>query len=74
MAPAGGTIGVEQPAGIRLIVSDFGGVICTFDYRIFCERLAERIGKSGDEIYAVVYGNDLQADFERGRLTGTIGQ
>jgi glucose-1-phosphatase len=70
MAPAGGTIGVEQSAGIRLIVSDFGGVICTFDYRIFCERLAGRIGKSADEIYAVVYGNDLQADFERGRLTG----
>ena len=31
-----------QDSPIRLIISDFGGVICTFDYRIFCERLAER--------------------------------
>ena len=59
-----------QGPPIRLIISDFGGVICTYDYRIFCGRLAERIGKSGDEIYAAVYGNDLQADFERGRLMG----
>jgi putative hydrolase of the HAD superfamily len=70
MAPAGGTIGVEQSAGIRLIVSDFGGVICTFDYRIFCERLARKIGRSAEEIYAVVYGNDLQVQFERGRVSG----
>ena len=55
---------------IRLIISDFGGVICTFDYRIFCERLARRIAKGADAIYALVYGNDLQAEFERGRLTG----
>jgi len=59
-----------QGSPIRLIISDFGGVICTFDYRIFCGRLAERIGRSTDEIYDEVFGNDLQADFERGRLTG----
>ena len=57
-------------AAIRLIVSDFGGVICTFDYRIFCERLARKIGRSAEEIYAVVYGNDLQVQFERGRVSG----
>jgi putative hydrolase of the HAD superfamily len=55
---------------IRLIVSDFGGVICTYDYRIFCERLARRIARNTDEIYAAVYGNDLQAEFEQGHLTG----
>jgi glucose-1-phosphatase len=61
-------MGQEPP--IQLIISDFGGVICTFDYRIFCDRLAERIGKNADEIYAMVFGSNLQADFERGRLMG----
>jgi FMN phosphatase YigB (HAD superfamily) len=61
---------MEQKSPIRLIISDFGGVICTFDYRIFCGRLADRIGRGADEIYAVVFGNNLQSEFERGRLTG----
>jgi len=61
-------MGVET--GIRLIISDFGGVICTFDYRIFCARLAHRIGRDAEEIYAAVYGSDLHAQFEQGRLTG----
>ncbi|OGB93632.1 MAG: hypothetical protein A2Z31_06050, partial [candidate division NC10 bacterium RBG_16_65_8] len=61
---------MDERSTIRLIISDFGGVICTFDYRIFCERLARRIGGSAEEIYALVYGSDLQAEFERGRLTG----
>jgi len=61
-------MGIETP--IRLIVSDFGGVICTFDYRIFCRRLAQRIGGDADEIYAAVYHGDLHAEFEQGHLTG----
>jgi FMN phosphatase YigB (HAD superfamily) len=61
---------MEQSAGIRLIVSDFGGVICTFDYRIFCERLAHRIGRTADEVFARVFGGDLQLAFERGALSG----
>ena len=59
-----------EETAIRLVISDFGGVICTFDYRIFCERLARRIGKGAEEIYAAVYGSDLHAQFEQGRLTG----
>ena len=55
---------------IRLIVSDFGGVICTYDYRIFCERLARRVARSTDEIFTAVYGSDLQAEFEQGHLMG----
>jgi putative hydrolase of the HAD superfamily len=61
-------MGVET--GIRLIISDFGGVICTFDYRIFCRRLARRIGRDAEEIYAAVYDGDLHAKFEQGRLSG----
>lgn len=59
-----------QETAIRLIISDFGGVICTFDYRIFCRRLAGRIGRDAEEIYAAVYDSDLHAEFEQGRLTG----
>jgi putative hydrolase of the HAD superfamily len=55
---------------IRLVVSDFGGVICAFDYWAFCDRLARRLGKDSEEIYAAVYRNNLQVEFERGRLTG----
>jgi putative hydrolase of the HAD superfamily len=61
---------MRDETAIRLIISDFGGVICSYDYRIFCEHLARKIGRSAEEIYAVVYGNDLQVQFERGRVSG----
>ncbi len=61
---------MEDASEIRLIVSDFGGVICAYDYRIFCRRLGHRIGLDAEAIYDVVYGGNLHADFERGRLTG----
>jgi putative hydrolase of the HAD superfamily len=61
----------EGPSGIRLIISDFGGVICTFDYRIFCERLAHRIQRTDEQILAAVFGDHLQADFETGKLSGS---
>ena len=57
-------------SGIRLIICDFGGVICTFDYRIFCERLARRIRRAADEIFAAAFGDRLQTDFESGKLSG----
>ena len=55
---------------IRLILSDFGGVICTFDYRIFCKRLAQRTGRTADQIYTAVFNGSLQGDFESGKLSG----
>ncbi len=55
---------------IRLIISDFGGVICSFDYRIFCERLARRTSRTTDAICAAAFGDRLQADFETGKLSG----
>ncbi len=60
----------EDPSGIRLIISDFGGVVCTFDYRIFCERLAHRIHRTADQVFAAVFDDHLQTDFETGRLSG----
>lgn len=59
-----------QPAEIRLIISDFGGVICTFDYRIFCRGLARRIGRTADQVLAAAFGDRLQVDFETGKLSG----
>jgi len=55
---------------LRLIISDFGGVICTFDYRIFCERLARRTGRKTDQVFAAAFGDHLQRAFETGRLSG----
>lgn len=55
---------------VRLIISDFGGVICTFDYRIFCQRLARRTNRTVDAILAAAFGDRLQADFETGKLLG----
>ncbi len=55
---------------IRLIISDFGGVVCTFDYRIFCERLAQRVGRTVEQVLAAGFGDHLQEDFETGRLSG----
>jgi putative hydrolase of the HAD superfamily len=55
---------------IRLIISDFGGVICTFDYRIFCDRLARRTGRTTDQVFAAAFGDNLQRAFETGRLSG----
>jgi putative hydrolase of the HAD superfamily len=55
---------------IRLIVSDFGGVICTFDYGIFCRRLAGRTGRTTDQVFAAAFGDPLQREFETGTLSG----
>lgn len=55
---------------IRLIISDFGGVICTFDYRIFCDRLARRTGCTTDQVFAAAFSDHLQRAFETGRLSG----
>ena len=61
---------MEPSSEIRLIVSDFGGVICSFDYRIFCDRLAQRTGRTADQIFAAVFTGSLQGDFESGKLSG----
>jgi putative hydrolase of the HAD superfamily len=61
---------VGASSEIRLIICDFGGVICTFDYRIFCERLARRTGRTADQVFAAVFEDHLQQDFETGRLSG----
>ena len=61
---------MEPSPEIRLIISDFGGVICSFDYRIFCDRLARRIDRAADQVFAAVFDGPLQGDFESGKLSG----
>lgn len=68
--PNGESTGIEKVSEIQLVVSDFGGVICAYDYRIFCRRLGQRIGMDAEVIHGVVYGGDLHLDFERGLLAG----
>lgn len=60
----------DDSSGIRLIISDFGGVICTFDYRVFCERLARRVHRTTDQVFIAAFGDHLQAAFESGKLSG----
>jgi putative hydrolase of the HAD superfamily len=55
---------------IRLLVFDFGGVVCQFDYRIFCQRLSSCSGRGADVIQAAAFGNRLQVAFESGQVTG----
>lgn len=63
-------MGGEGSTEIQLIISDFGGVICTFDYRIFCERLAIRTDRTAGQVLAAVFDKQLQEDFETGKLSG----
>jgi putative hydrolase of the HAD superfamily len=70
MANAGEMMGEVGSGDIRLIISDFGGVICSFDYGIFCERLARRTGRAADLVLAAAFGEHLQKDFESGKLSG----
>ena len=60
----------DDSSGIRLIISDFGGVICTFDYRVFCERLARRVHRTTDQVFIAAFGDHLQAAFASGKLSG----
>ena len=64
------TIAGLRSSEVQVIVSDFGGVVCTFDYRIFCQRLAERTGLSSEAIHACAFGCGLQTQLESGQLTG----
>ncbi len=70
MAQAETLKGEKGAPEIRLIISDFGGVICTFDYRVFCERLASRTACTTDQVLSAAFGDHLQGDFETGRISG----
>lgn len=51
------------------ILFDFGGVISSFDSRLFFDRLAERSKKTAGEMAAFVLEEDLSRKYESGRIT-----
>ncbi|GAB4366699.1 MAG: HAD family phosphatase [Deltaproteobacteria bacterium] len=51
------------------ILFDFGGVISSFDSRLFFERLAERSPKSAGEMAAFVIEADLPRKYESGEIS-----
>jgi len=55
---------------IRAVIFDFGGVVCSFDYGIFCRRLAARTGVSPERIEACAFHCDLQTQLESGQVSG----
>ncbi len=61
---------MDRADEIRVIAVDFCNLICRFDYRIFCQCLAEQIGRSSEDIFATLFADDLQARFESGLLSG----
>jgi len=59
----------EEVRMIRGIIFDFGGVISSFDSRIFFRRLAERSPRTAGEMAAAVLEADLPRKYESGRIT-----
>jgi putative hydrolase of the HAD superfamily len=54
---------------IKTIVFDFGNVLGFFDYSLTTERLARHTNLSADAIRRLVYGGELEDDYEAGRIT-----
>jgi len=55
---------------IRAVISDLGRVVLWFDNGVFLRKLAERAGRSFEEVKAIVHGDlALIRSFDRGAVT-----
>jgi putative hydrolase of the HAD superfamily len=54
---------------IETIVFDFGKVIACFDHRLASRRLSVYTTMPEQRIFATLYGNQLDDDYESGRIT-----
>lgn len=54
---------------VQGILFDFGGVISTFDSRVFFRHLAGRSSRTAGEMAAIVLEADLPRRYESGRIT-----
>lgn len=54
---------------IRTIIFDFGNVVGFFDHRIAANKLAEHCDTSGDTLWQAMFGNQLEDDYEAGRIS-----
>jgi len=54
---------------IKALALDLGNVLVRVDHYRFCRRLAELTGLTPEEIYARVFGSDLEPGYDTGRLS-----
>lgn len=54
---------------IQGIIFDFGGVLCTFDSRLFFQALAGRTDRTAGEMAALVLASDLPRRYESGQIS-----
>jgi FMN phosphatase YigB (HAD superfamily) len=52
----------------RAVLADLGKVLVGFDHQVTCDRIAEATGIPAGRLRPVLFG-DLEANFDRGRLT-----
>jgi putative hydrolase of the HAD superfamily len=55
---------------VRTIYFDFGNVIAQFDHRRATRQFVRLCDRSEAEIFAAIYGGQLEDDFEAGRIGG----
>jgi putative hydrolase of the HAD superfamily len=53
---------------IRAIVFDFGNVVGYFDHRRVSRRLAAHVKRPAEELHPLIFGCDLEDDYEAGRI------
>jgi putative hydrolase of the HAD superfamily len=54
---------------IKTIVFDFGNVVGFFDHRLTTDRLAVRSHLSPDAIHSLLFGGQLERDYDAGKIT-----
>lgn len=56
-------------ADLKIITFDLGNVLVKVDHLQFCRRLADLAGISPQEVFAAVFGSDLEPSYDTGRLS-----
>jgi putative hydrolase of the HAD superfamily len=54
---------------LRTVLFDMGNVLVHFSHERMCHQMAEVCGSSADEVRGLLFDEQLQLDFERGRFT-----
>ncbi len=60
---------LATPPDIKALALDLGNVLVQVDHLRFCRRLATLAGLTPEEVYARVFGSDLDPAYDTGRLT-----
>lgn len=54
---------------IKTFLFDLGNVLMFFSHERMTVQLAEELGRTKEETWSLLFGSELQQDFERGRMT-----